>query len=170
MRFTLFLLFAAIFSMQTAVNAQNFIVGDTYDLEFIPLLDDDKYYVSGVGESILVFNFWFIGCTGCELELDYLNQIKKEYQDKDVRFLSVTGSTGESLDKFLEKRPIEWEIIDNVAMVEKFTDHPTFSPRCYPTTMIVDRDREVVYSKCYPLTSDNSSQEFREVLDVALQE
>ncbi|MEQ8712408.1 MAG: TlpA disulfide reductase family protein [Cyclobacteriaceae bacterium] len=154
--------------LNTHLSAQTFQKGDTYDLEFIPLLDGEKHYLTDVEDKIRVFNFWFIGCQGCVLELDYLNQLRDEYMSDEVAFLSITGNRGKDLDNFLIDHPIQWEIIGNVAMVERFTDYPTFNPRCYPTTMIVDRNDSVVYAKCYPLTNEKDSQEFREAIEAAL--
>lgn len=162
------LLLGSILLLSSSLSAQTFQKGDKYDLEFIPLKNGEKHYLTESEDKVRVFNFWFIGCPGCVLELDYLNQMHDEFLSDDVAFLSITGERGDDLDNFLVTHPIQWEIISNVAMADRFTDHRTFNPRCFPTTMIVDKNDNVVYAKCYPLTNKKDSKEFREAIETAL--
>ncbi|GEM_PF-4547849 len=163
-------LIATLILLSAHLSAQTFQKGDAYDLEFIPLLNGERHYLTEGDDKIRVFNFWYIGCKGCVQELDYLNQLRDEYMSEEVTFLSITGASGEDLERFLVDHPIQWDIIGNVAIIDRFTDHPTFNPRCFPTTMIVDKNDEVVYSKCIPLLNEEGIQEFRNAIEQAIQE
>jgi thiol-disulfide isomerase/thioredoxin len=55
----------------------------------------------------LALNFWFIGCSPCEMERPSLNDLTKLYADnKDVVFISFAKNDREQLTKFLQEYPI----------------------------------------------------------------
>ena len=59
--------------------------------------------------KVLVLNFWFIGCSPCEMERPSLNDLTKVYADnKDVVFISFAKNDKEQLTKFLAENPNLW--------------------------------------------------------------
>lgn len=53
--------------------------------------------------KVVLFSFWFIGCTGCIKEIEYLNQINKKLSNnKNFCFEAITFNTEEELDSKLK--------------------------------------------------------------------
>lgn len=87
--------------------------------------------------KVTVINFWFVGCSPCEMERPELNGLAKLYQDNEnVIFLSFARNDAAQLHSFLPDHPF------------KFTSIPTskdeiknrFGVTEYPVTVVVDKE------------------------------
>ena len=58
--------------------------------------------------KVTLINFWFTRCAPCIAEMPYLNKIKKEYENKEVVFLSMTPEKEEKIKEFLQKYPFHF--------------------------------------------------------------
>lgn len=87
--------------------------------------------------KVLVLNFWFIGCSPCEMERPSLNDLTKIYADnKDVVFISFAKNDKEQLTNFLAENPILY----NVVPTDKDFIKTKFEINEYPVNIIIDRD------------------------------
>ena len=52
--------------------------------------------------KLLVINFWYINCGPCIIEMPYLNNLVREYQNEDVQFLGLSFDTVLDIKSFIE--------------------------------------------------------------------
>ena len=65
----------------------------------------DKKKLKG---KVTVINFWFVGCSPCEMERPELNELAKLYQDnKNVAFISFAKNDVDQLRSFLIDHPFK---------------------------------------------------------------
>jgi thiol-disulfide isomerase/thioredoxin len=83
--------------------------------------------------KVLIFNFWFVGCTPCHQEMPSLIKLANEYKDnKNVVFISVARNTKEQLELNYAMLPYNWIILSKENQYRSLFD--TF----YPTTIITN--------------------------------
>jgi thiol-disulfide isomerase/thioredoxin len=93
--------------------------------------------------KVLVLNFWFIGCSPCEMERPSLNDLTKVYADnKDVVFISFAKNDKEQLTKFLKEYPILY----NVVPTDKDFIKTEFEINEYPVNIILDRNGKYFFN------------------------
>lgn len=93
--------------------------------------------------KVLVLNFWFIGCSPCEMERPSLNDLTKVYADnKDVVFISFAKNDKEQLIKFLAENPILY----NVVPTDKDFIKTQFEINEYPVNIILDRNGKYFFN------------------------
>ena len=93
--------------------------------------------------KVLVLNFWFIGCSPCEMERPSLNDLTKVYSDnKDVVFISFAKNDKEQLIKLLAENPILYNVVptDNDFIKTKFEIN------AYPVNIIIGKDGKCFYN------------------------
>ena len=59
--------------------------------------------------KLLVINFWYINCGPCIIEMPYLNNLVREYQNEDVQFLALSFDTVLDIKSFLETTEFIYE-------------------------------------------------------------
>lgn len=88
----------------------------------------------------LVVKTWFIKCKPCIDEMPQLNELVKEYSDReDVVFLSLSDDPEEELEEFLSKTEFRYEVIPNS---QPFTKD-SLGLTMYPTHLIVDGEGKI---------------------------
>ena len=106
-------------------------------------LDGNRISKKELIGKVLVINFWFVGCSPCEMERPSLNNLTKIYADnKDVVFISFARNTKEEVDKFLKENPILYKIIPT----EKDYIKTKFDSNAYPVNIIVDKEGKYFYN------------------------
>ena len=85
--------------------------------------------------KVVVVNYWFIGCTPCEMERAELNRIYSKYQDNpEVVFLSFARNNKEQLEKFLAEKEFLYPVIPlNKELIE------LFGLKGYPVNQVIDK-------------------------------
>lgn len=154
------------------INTANAQVGqlkidESFTLQSFQTMEGTTINLDSIENKVFVMNFWNIGCRGCEAERPYLNELHEQYRGKDVVFWSITMNTEAHLAPFLEKHPINWEIKEGVDFVGLQGDK-TFLIGCMPTTIVIDKQRKVIYNQCGPILENLNGQEFINLLDTAL--
>ncbi|PHN04736.1 peroxiredoxin family protein [Flavilitoribacter nigricans] len=146
-------------------------VGDPLGLTEIQTRQGTPYSLDDVKDKVIVMNFWMIGCKGCLLEQPYLNELAGKYRDReDIVFWSVTPNQWKDMSDYLRKHPITWEIKDGVDF-SGISGDKTFEIKCMPTTLVIDKQRNIRYFKCDLLMSDEEGgNDFMALLDSALAE
>jgi len=106
-------------------------------------LDGDRLTRTELKGKVLVLNFWFIGCSPCEMERPSLNDLTKVYgENKDVVFISFAKNDKEKLTKFLVDNPILYNVVptDNDFIKTKFEINE------YPVNIILDRNGKYFFN------------------------
>ena len=109
----------------------------------LPVVNDFTYTtITGETSSvaqhkgkIVVFDFWFAGCAGCALEHRSLNDLAMRYgNDTNVVFLSVSLNDTKTLNWYLSKHPLAFQVIpDGDALCEKL------GVTAFPTHVVLDK-------------------------------
>lgn len=110
-------------------------------------------------DKIIVVDFWFINCAACIKEIPDLNKLKSEYETEDIEWFAVTYDSKDKVERFLERIKFDYTIVPD-------SKHLTnrFDIRFYPTTLIIDEERKIVYTgKFGPM--NNRVNEIREALN-----
>ena len=61
--------------------------------------------------EVVVLDFWAIWCTPCVAAIPKLNQLYREFEDRDVRFLAITDDPQVKLENFLSKTSFRFPIV-----------------------------------------------------------
>lgn len=93
--------------------------------------------------KVIVLNFWFIGCSPCEMERPTLNDLTKVYTDnKDVIFISFAKNDKGQLEKFLKEYPILY----NVVPTDKDFIKTKFEVNEYPVNIVIDKQGKYFFN------------------------
>jgi peroxiredoxin len=110
-------------------------------------------------EKIIVIDFWFINCGPCIKEIPDLNKLKAEFEMDEVEWFAVTYDPKEKVERFLERLKFDYTIVPDS---KHLTDR--FDIRFYPTTLIIDENRKIVYTGKFG-TMNGRVNEIREALN-----
>lgn len=89
--------------------------------------------------QVVVLEFWATWCGPCVGAIPHLNELAKEFEDKPVRFISVTDEKEAVIKKFLKKRSMRaWIGLDTDKSM-----HRAYGIRGIPTTFLVDKDGKI---------------------------
>jgi thiol-disulfide isomerase/thioredoxin len=101
-------------------------------------LDGQTFDLSALKGKVVVLNFWFIGCAPCQVEMPGLNQVVKEFKDKDVVFIAFANDDEKALRTFLNKKEFHYNIIASAEQIAQ-----EFGVSAYPTHVIIDRQGRI---------------------------
>ena len=156
--------FLVFYSLSTQAQFENpFKQGEIFQLSDLETMNGAKYSIDSLDSKILVMNFWNIGCKGCIQEMEFLNEVYDQFNSDSISFWSVTMSPEESLEEYLKKHPIKWEIKGDVDFMG-ITGNPDLNIRCMPTTIVLNRAKEILYSQCHAILEEKGGPEFIELL------
>ena len=87
--------------------------------------------------KVTVINFWFVGCSPCEMERPELNGLANLYEaNENVVFISFAKNDTEQLRSFLTDHPFKFKPIPTGKDEIKIK----FEIDSYPVTVIVDKE------------------------------
>jgi peroxiredoxin len=95
--------------------------------------------------KVVVITFWSTTCEICKTEIPNLNALTNEY--KDVVFLGMTAEQGNRLMQFLNKKPFNFNIIQNsFGIFLKYADiDKSGNLRMgFPANFIINQSGEIV--------------------------
>jgi peroxiredoxin len=110
-------------------------------------------------DKIILIDFWFINCGPCIKEIPDLNKLKAEFEMDEVEWFAVTYDPKEKVERFLERLKFDYTIVPDS---KHLTDR--FDIRFYPTTLIIDENRKIVYTGKFG-TMNGRVNEIREALN-----
>ena len=96
-------------------------------------IDGSTYTKSDLAGKIFLVNFWFTRCKPCIMEMPEMNEMVKAFEGEDITFLAPTFDDADQVDRFLQKRAFDYEI---VADVKEFCLETNI--RSYPTHFVVN--------------------------------
>jgi thiol-disulfide isomerase/thioredoxin len=109
----------------------------------LPDVNGNRLTWTGLKGKVLVLNFWFIGCSPCEMERPSLNDLTKVYADnEDVVFISFAKNDKAQLTKFLAENPILY----NVVPTDKDFIRAKFEINEYPVNIVLDRNGKYFFN------------------------
>ena len=76
---------------------------------FLQMIDGSTKSFADFKGKLLVINFWYINCGPCIIEMPYLNNLVREYQNEDVQFLALSFDTVLDIKSFLETTEFIYE-------------------------------------------------------------
>jgi thiol-disulfide isomerase/thioredoxin len=83
--------------------------------------------------SIVVLNFWFIGCKPCQIEIPELNELVEKYKGQNVKFIAFALDDQAALERFLTRKEFTYEIVASARNVAA-----TYKVEGYPTHVLID--------------------------------
>lgn len=118
-----------------------FRTGQTLGNQKMVAMDGKRYSLKDLKGKVVVFNFWFINCPPCRVEIPHLNNLVESYKDKeDVVFLAVALDEAYDLKRFLKDTPFNYKIIDAGRYVAS-----EYGINLYPTHLVLDKESKVVF-------------------------
>lgn len=98
--------------------------------------------LSDYADRPILLNFWFTSCAPCIEEIPELNELVDKYQNQGVVFLAIGLDHPKRVKPFLKKHPFQYEILTNGLRVAQ-----SYKVNSYPTHLLLNSQREVVYSQ-----------------------
>ncbi|MDX2032601.1 MAG: TlpA disulfide reductase family protein [Blastocatellia bacterium] len=102
-------------------------------------IDGRSFDLRSLQGRIVVLNMWFIGCGPCRKEIPRLNEIVREFRNREIVFLAPTPDKTEELRPFLKSAPFEYDIVPDADGLLDLFNIATF-----PTHIVIDRNGQVV--------------------------
>jgi thiol-disulfide isomerase/thioredoxin len=99
-------------------------------------IDGNTIAKKGLIGKVTVINFWFVGCSPCEMERPELNGLATLYEDNaSLMFISFARNDANQLRAFLPAHPFRFTPIPT----DKDEIANRFGVNDYPVTIIVDK-------------------------------
>ncbi len=99
--------------------------------------------------KIVVLNFWYTSCPPCLKEIPELNKLVEEFRGKDVVFLGLATDNKQKIEKFLKKKPFNYEIIPSATQVMFEFLEPDKNGNlqtAFPTHIVINREgKKILY-------------------------
>ncbi len=113
------------------------LVGTQFPKERLKRLNGSYYDFAMDTKKPTFINLWYTSCKPCVAEIDFLNEIKKEYEDK-INFIAITFESQEVVENFLGKKPFDYiHIIDAKEFLHKL------GIKMYPKSIFVNSENVV---------------------------
>ncbi|GAB2772892.1 hypothetical protein GCM10027275_14800 [Rhabdobacter roseus] len=129
---------------QTGQNAYGYfqMEGKTLpDFSFVDL-KGNVYTQETLRGKTVVLKGWFIKCTACVREMPELNQLVKQYENRDdILFLSLAFDSEEDLKAFAQKRAFDYAIVPSQ---EKYL-REDLNLSMYPTHIVINKQGLITY-------------------------
>ncbi len=101
-------------------------------------LDGKTFDSKSLQGKIVVVNLWFIACGPCRKEIPKLNEMVREFRDRDVVFIAPTPDKAEALREFLKTLPFDYHIIPEADRIIE-----QFNAVHFPTHVVIDRNGQI---------------------------
>jgi len=79
----------------------------------LPLLGGGEVTLSDLRGTTVLIDFWATWCPPCEFQIPILNEVYREYRDRDVEILGVSVDTAgpEAVEEYLEEHEAVYPIV-----------------------------------------------------------
>ena len=114
--------------------------------------------------KVLVINFWASWCPPCVEEMPALDQIAKEYVDKNVLIVGIGIDSPSNIREFLQKTPVSYPIVIGGLEGSSLSKQMGNSQGALPYTVILNSSGKAIYTKLGKISED----EIRKVIKSAL--
>jgi len=127
--------------MQAQMSGESELIGMDAAVFSATDINGNEYSLNSLKGKIIVMNFWFVECKPCVMEMPELNELVKNYKNKDVVFLGFATNDKSKIDSFLKKKDFSYNIIPNSKKIAE-----AYKVSGYPTHIIIDENSRIVYS------------------------
>ena len=145
-------------------------VGDIcYNKEISLIGSNETFSVMANRGKITIINFWYTSCTPCVQELPHFDSLYKEYSDYitviAIHNAGLYASDPENVKAFVNNQFSEYSILFGYDTVEN--DYYTMlgGKRAWPTTIIVDEEGIITFTKHGSLTESELRGEIEALLN-----
>lgn len=129
--------------MEALSGSQSELIGKDAFIFTATDINGNEYSLNSLKGKIIVMNFWFAECKPCVMEMPELNELVKNYKNKDVVFLGFAKNDKSKIDSFLKKKDFSYNIIPNSKKIAA-----AYKVVGYPTNIIIDKNSKIVYATC----------------------
>lgn len=107
-------------------------------------INDNAINSTELRGKIVVLNFWFVKCAPCVEEMPELNELVKEYKNReDVVFISVGRDSKEDILSFFKSHEFIYQPITNPDAMKMVI---AYNINAFPNNMIIDKNGNVAYT------------------------
>ena len=111
------------------------------DFEFTDM-EGNKGKISELKGKVVVINFWAIGCKPCVAEIPELNELVKEFKDKDVIFLAIASDKKKRLERFLKTHPFYYRVVPEAWQIFKL-----YKVAAIPVHIVIDQQGYIRFKR-----------------------
>ncbi|UMQ43079.1 TlpA family protein disulfide reductase [Chryseobacterium sp. Y16C] len=112
----------------------------------LPDTTGKKYNLSDFKGKVIILDFWFNGCGGCRVLAPIMEDLEKEYLDKNIQFISVSIDSDRSwwlkgIGKYCSKSSLQLytEGLETNHQLVKF-----LNPNGYPFLVAIDKEGKLI--------------------------
>ena len=123
-------------------SQQNIELGNTIPDFKLWFTDGSTITKNDIQNKVVVFKFWFTSCLPCLLDIDELNALVKEYEDRDdILFIAPALDRKEIIESFVAKNRFDFKIAYSSIEASQI-----FNPtQVYPSYFIVNKKGRFTY-------------------------
>lgn len=118
----------------------------------LPLLDGEKMTLQEHKGKIVILNFWASWCEPCNMEMPHLQDFYEEHQD-DVEILAVNATNKDRVTE-VKKFRNKYQLTFPILLDESGETSTVFGAFSFPTTIIIDRQGNIVQEVLGPMEKD----------------
>jgi peroxiredoxin len=107
----------------------------------VKTLDGETLRLNELKGKVVVFNFWYIGCVPCQVEMPGLNKLVEEFKLGEVIFIGFALDDEGHLREFLKKIPFKYKIVAGSSSIAK-----QYGASAYPTHIIINKQGLVEFT------------------------
>lgn len=89
--------------------------------------------------QIIILDFWATWCPPCIEAIPHLNKLVEEFEDRPVKFISITYEPPHMLTSFLKKHPMK----STVAIDNDFAMFTSYKAWGIPMIAVIDRNQTI---------------------------
>lgn len=145
----------------TGISQTGLRVGSSVPVFSAAALDGTQYDLNQLRGSVVVLTFWSTKCYICQHEFPKMNQVVRNYDGKNVVFLSLTMDNEAKIETFLKTNPIAAQIVPNsfgVLLQYADRDKRGYLDMGFPSYFVIDQQGVLQHrSSGYDKTAQLSS-------------
>lgn len=103
-------------------------------------MNSDRLDLNEMKGSIVVLNFWFIGCKPCQVEIPELNELVEKYKNQNVKFVAFALDDKAAIEKFLNRKAFHYDIVPSARNVAQ-----TYRVSSYPSHFVLDKEGNIQF-------------------------
>lgn len=104
------------------------------------LIDGSEYDASDWEGYVKVYDFWGLWCPGCKMEIPILNEIKKQFEGRKVKFIAFATDDIAPLRHYASLKPFDYEIAYHADYVAN-----KLGIYAFPQSLVISKNNQLTY-------------------------
>jgi len=104
------------------------------------LIDGSEYNASDWEGYVKVYDFWGLWCPGCKMEIPVLNEIKKQFEGRKVKFIAFATDDIATLRHYKALKPFDYEIAYHADYVAN-----KLGVYAFPKSLVISKNNKLTY-------------------------